>query len=103
MTWQSSKEMIEAPVEPTVQKKALVQACCGYSVRMFWFQNGFQAKSSAPVKLTIIVALLGAMRQQRMAVGAQRLVGRLSVTGLTDGGDRFNRRFIIFREKSCNG
>jgi hypothetical protein len=49
--------MTEASVKPMVQKKMLVQACCGYSVRMFWFQMGFQAKSSAPVKPTVVGAL----------------------------------------------
>jgi hypothetical protein len=24
--------------------------CCGYSVRVFWFQKGSQAKSSTPVE-----------------------------------------------------
>jgi hypothetical protein len=57
MTQQSSQEITEAPVKPTVQKKASVQACCGYSVRIFWFQKGFQAKSSAPVKPTIVGAM----------------------------------------------
>jgi hypothetical protein len=56
MVWQSSEEMTEAPVKPTVQNKASMQACCGYSVRMFWFQKGFQAKSLAPVKSTIVDA-----------------------------------------------
>jgi hypothetical protein len=60
MIWQSSEEMIEAPVKPTVQNKPSVQACRGYSVRIFWCQKGFEIKSSAPVKPTVIGALLGA-------------------------------------------
>jgi hypothetical protein len=49
--------MTQAPVKPTVQKKASMQACCGYSVRIFWFQKGFHVKSSAPVKPTVIGAI----------------------------------------------
>jgi hypothetical protein len=54
---ESSEEMTEAPVKPTVQKKVSVQACCDYSVHMFWLQIGFQAKSSTPVKPTAVSAL----------------------------------------------
>jgi hypothetical protein len=53
--------MIESPVKPTVQKKASVQACCGYSVCMFWFQKGSRAKSSALVESTVSVQGVGAM------------------------------------------
>jgi hypothetical protein len=49
--------MIEALVKPTVQKKASVQACCGYSVHMFLFEKGFQGKALAPIKLTVVSAL----------------------------------------------
>jgi hypothetical protein len=49
--------MIEALVKLMVQKKTSVQACCGYSVRMFWFQKGFQAKFLALIKPTIVSAL----------------------------------------------
>jgi hypothetical protein len=40
---QCNEEMTEAPVKPTVQKKASVQVCYGYSVRMFW-PDGFPSK-----------------------------------------------------------
>jgi hypothetical protein len=49
MTWQSSEEMTKALVKPTVQKKAPVQAYCGYSIRNVLVPNvlvpkGFSSK-----------------------------------------------------------
>jgi hypothetical protein len=49
--------MTEALVKPMVQKKASVQEWCGYSVCMFLFQKGSQAKSSALVDPTGVCAM----------------------------------------------